>query len=256
MMKALKVIIFSVVTIAVVFYLVVITAAPLRKVAELNRLATSDSVFMNKYTAIATYPKLLPLVKEKAHLQAQIEMAESDSIGLVINVKEKKASLMLKGVEIHSSLIKELNIDPVFKGIESPAYRKMFTNPIHNVGEYSSVIKEPIVYKKAPKDTIEAMKMLTLPVAPEPEPAYVNYDLQYGIKLILVQDKWETEADLIEEKKYTDDMKKLRIHNSIGLLKNLREPSYIPVISAVMDGKEVRAIYRALPQKANIVFIF
>ena len=75
-MKALKVIIFSVVTIAVVFYLVVITAAPLRKVAELNRLATSDSVFMNKYTAIATYPKLLPLVKEKAHLQAQIEMAD------------------------------------------------------------------------------------------------------------------------------------------------------------------------------------
>ena len=51
------------------------------------------------------------------------------------------------------------------------------------------------------------MKMLTLPVARTRTCLHVNYDLQYGIKLILVQDKWETEADLIEKKKYTDDMK-------------------------------------------------
>jgi hypothetical protein len=254
-MKALRILFFIITGLVVLAFLVIVAAAPLRKVNELNEIASSDSVFMNKYKAIAMYPKLLPLVKEKAHLQAQIDMAEQDSIGLVINFKEKKASLMLKGVEIHSSDIISFSKDKVFDGIQSPAYRKLFSKPIHNISEYSSVVKIPIVYKKAPKDTIEAMKMLTLPVAPEPEPAYVNYDLQYGFKLILVQNEWVTEKDKELEKKYKSDSKKLTFNNTFGTVLDFKNSNYTPVITLVLQGKEVRAIYRALPKEASFVLI-
>jgi len=254
-MKALRIFFFTVIGIMVIAFLVITTTAPLRKVNELNKIATSDSVFMNKYKAIAKYPELLPLVKQKAQLQAQIAIAEDDSIGLVLNFKEKRASLMLKGVEIHSSPIISYDKDKVFDGIQSPAYRKIFTTPIHTVAEYSSVIKIPIVYKKAPKDSIEYMKNLKLPVAPEPEPAYVNYDLEYGFKLILVQNEWVTEADKQIEKKYKEDIKKLHFDNTFGAVLNYRKSLYTPVINVVLEGKEVRAIYRAIPKEASIVIL-
>jgi hypothetical protein len=254
-MKAFRIFIFSIIGVGILFYLTIITAAPLRKTNELNKIATSDSVFMNRFKAIAMYPKLLPLVKERAHKQAQITLAEQDSIGLVLNFKENKASLMLKGVEIHTSQIISYEKDRVFDGIQSPAYRKLFTDPIHNISEYSSVIKEPIVYKKAPKDTIEAMKMLTLPVAPDPEPAYVNFDLEYGIKLILVQNEWITEAEKEVEKKYKSDIRKLLLKNTLGAVLNFKETTYSPTITVVLTNKEVRAIYRALPVKASIVML-
>jgi hypothetical protein len=255
-MKALRIFFFSIVGVGILLYLTITTAAPLRKIDDLNKIATSDSVFMNKYKAIATYPKLLPLVKEKAHKQAQITLAQGDSIGLILNFKEKKASLMLKGVEIHSSQIISYTKDKVFDGIKSPAYRKIFTDPIHNISEYTTVIKEPIVYKKAPKDTIEAMKMLTLPVAPELEPAYVNFDLEYGFKLILVQNEWITDAEKEIEKKYKLDVRKQYINNTLGTALSFKNSTYTPTITVVLTNKEVRAIYRALPQKASIVMLF
>jgi hypothetical protein len=254
-MKAFRIFFFTIIGLAVLLFLVATTAAPLRKMSELNKIATSDSVFMNKYKAIAKYPRLFPLVKEKAQKQAQVTLAEEDSIGLVINLKENRASLMLKGVEIHSSSIINFKKDRVFDGIKSPAYRKLFTYPIHNISEYSSVIKEPIVYKKAPKDTIEYMKMFKLPAAPPPVPAYVNFKMEYGFRLILVQNEWVTDADKELELKYKSDLHHLYINNNFKAALNLKEATYIPSIIVIMDRNEVQTIYRAIPKKADIVLI-
>lgn len=255
-MKAFRIFLFSIFGAVVLFYLFATTAAPIRKMNQWNKIATSDSVFMNKYKAISKYPKLLPLVKEKAQKQAMVSLAEQDSIGLIINFKENRAILMLKGVEIHNSKIIRYEKDPIFEGIKAPAYRKLFTNPVHNISEYSSVVKEPIVFKKIPKDTIEYMKMFKLPQAPPPEPAYVNFEMEYGFRLVLVQNEWVTDEEKTLQKKFEADIRKQKRENNMNALFNFKSPTYVPTIILYMDGTDVRSIYRAIPKKADIVMVY
>jgi hypothetical protein len=255
-MKIFRVFLYIIIGLAILFYLAVTVATPIRKVNELNKIATSDSVFMKKSKAIAKYSGLLPLVKEKAYMEAQLNLAQGDSIGLIINFKTSTASLMLKGVEIQASKIVEYSKDKVFDGIEAPAFRKLFSKPLHNIHEFSTFVKEPIVIKKAPKDTIEAMKMLTLPVLPPIEPAYVSYELDRGFKLIMIQDSINTPEEILLEKQFKKDFKKQTYSDIFSNLTDLKNPKYTPTIILKLRGKDVRSIYRALPVKASFVMIF
>lgn len=258
-MKALRIFLYIIIGIGILLYLAASTASPIRKMNEWNMIATSDSVFMKKYTEIATYPRLLPLVKERAQKEALLAMARQDSVGLIIDLNNKKASLMLKGVQIHTSEIKSYTIDPIFKGIQSPAYRKLFSTPINNISEEASFVKIPIIVRKAPKDTTEAMQialqMAKNPVAPPVDPAYINFEMEYGFKLIFAQNEWVTEEEKTLQKKFEADMRKLKRENNMNALFNFKNPTYIPSIVLYMEGKEIRAIYRAIPKKTNFVII-
>jgi hypothetical protein len=254
-MKVFRIFLFIVIGIAILFYLMVTVAAPIRKVKELNKIATSDSVFMKKSKAIAKYSKLLPLVKEKAFKEAQIIQANQDSIGLLIDFRNRKASLMLKGVEIQSSEIVDFKKDKVFDGIDAPAFRKLFSKPLYNTYTYSTFVKEPIVVKKAPKDTIEAMKLATLPVLPPIEPAYVSYDLDRGFKLIMIQDSINTLEEKLIEKQFKSDLRKQIYGNIFSSFSDLENPKYTPTIIIKLSGRDVRSIYRALPVKASFVML-
>lgn len=260
-MKAFRVFLFSIIGLIVLLYLAAIIAAPIRRMNQWNNYATSDSVFMNKYKEIAKYPKLLPLVKDRAQKEAQVSLAKQDSVGLVINLKEKKASLMLKGVEIHSSNISSFYIDPIFNGIQSPAYRKLFTSPVTIVSEeYSSLVKVPIIHRKAPKDTTEAMQIaLQLaknPVPPPIDPAYVNFKMEHGFRILLAQDKWVTDEEKSLQKKFEADVRKMKRENILNAISHFKDPTYSPYIILYLDGKEIRAIYRAIPKNADFVLIY
>jgi hypothetical protein len=255
-MKVLKIFFYVIIGLAILFYIAVITSSPIRKVQEINKIATSDSVFMKKNKAITKFSmNLLPLVKEKAYKEAQISLANQDSIGLIINFKDSVASLMLKGVEIYSSKIIKYKKDIVFNGIDAPAFRKIFSKPLHNIQDYSTFVKEPIVVKRAPKDTIEAMKMATLPVLLPVDPAYVSFNLDFGFKLILIQDKWNSDEEKIIEKKFKSDLRRQTYENVISGILNLKKPFYTPTVIVEMEGRDVRAIYRALPYKSSIIML-
>jgi hypothetical protein len=254
-MKALRIFFYIVIGIAIFFYLSVIITAPIRKINELNRIATSDSVFMKKSKAIAKYSGLLPLVKEKAFKEAQLILANQDSIGLIINFKSNTASLMLKGVEIQSSKIVTYQKDKIFDGIDAPAFRKLFSKPLYTIQTFSTFVKEPIVVKKAPKDSIEAMKMMTLPVLPPIEPAYVSYDLDRGFKLIMIQDSINTIEEKLIDKQFKADLRKQIYNDIFSNFTDLKNPKYTPTVIIKLSGRDVRSIYRALPVKASIVML-
>lgn len=254
-MKAFRIFLYILIGLVILIYLSVIVSAPLRKIDELNKIATSDSVFMKKSKAIAKYSQLLPLVKEKAFKEAQLILANQDSIGLLINFTNKTASLMLKGVEIQSSKIIDYKKDKVFDGMNAPAFRKLFSKPLHNSHDFSTIVKEPIVIKKAPKDTIEAMKMATLPVSLPIEPAYVSYDLDRGFKLIMIQDSINTPEEKLLEKRFKSDLRKQYLDDILSTFSDLKKPKYTPTVIIKLSGKDVRSIYRALPVKASFVML-
>jgi hypothetical protein len=241
--------------VAGLYYLTVTVSAPLRKINQLNSYATNDTVFMSKNSDIVGKKGILPLVKEESYKQAQITLAKQDSISLVINFKDSTALLMLKGVEIHASKIIDFKNDKIFKGINAPAFRKIFSKPLHNITEYSTVIKEPIVVKKAPKDTIEALETMAMPDTIIPEPAYVSFGLEHGFRLILVQENWVSEDEKKTQRKFKSDVRKQIISDNIKSLYTFKEPCYTPTVIIVLNAREVRSIYRALPWNASFVML-
>jgi len=254
-MKTSRIFLYTISLIVVLFYLVMTVSAPVRKLNRINLLASSDSIFMSQNSAIATYKGLLPLVKESAYKEAQIILAKQDSIGLVINFKDSIASLMLKGVEIHASKIISYKRDKLFNGIKAPAVKKIFSSPLHNISEFSTVVKEPIVKKRAPKDPAEALQMATVPDTIAAEPAYVVYNMELGFRLILVQEKWETQAEKKVERKFKSDIRKQRLKDMFYSLIHLKEPVYTPTVIIELNANEVRSIYRAMPWKASVVML-
>ena len=139
-MKALRVFFYIIIGLAVIFYVTVTVSEPLRKVKEINNIALSDSNFMRKSKAIAKYEGLFPLVKEKAYKEALVTLSQQDSIGLIIDFRDSTASLMLKGVKIQKSKIVDYKRDKIFDGIDAPAFRKLFSRPLHNIHDFSTFV--------------------------------------------------------------------------------------------------------------------
>ncbi len=256
-MKALKIIGIILFSILAGLYLYFYAAAPIITVSKLNGRVTSDTVFMKKHKSMANFPKLLPEIKEKSFLEAQLSLAKRDSIGIVINLKDSTVSLVMKGVTIRSSKMLDYKKDRVLDGINGPAYYKYFSNPLTNVSEYCSMIKEPIEKKTAPKDTIEALKHLIIPDSVACEPAYYSATLSNGLNLIMVQSVWETEAEKEIEKKFKSDMNHQKF--LLGRIKGLAKKEgadYKPTILIKLSKYDIRAIYRGTPWKPGIVIYY
>ncbi len=253
-MKTIKILLITVFSIIGCIYLYFEAVDPIITVNKLNSDVLKDSVYIKKHQNMADFPKLLPQIKEKAFIDAQLSLAKRDSIGLVINLKDSTLNLVMKGVTIRKSKMYGYKKDRIFDGFNGPAYYKYFSKPLSNVKEYCSLVKEPIEYKKAPKDTLEALKHLTIPDSVACEPAYYSIDLDNGFKLIMVQPEWETEAEKEVGKKYNKDMFNQRffLKRAVNLLKKEKQ-DYQPTLVLKVSKYDIRALYRGLPWKQGIV---
>lgn len=256
-MKLIKILLITVAIILGCLYLYFEAVDPIITVSKLNGNVLKDSVFINKHKNMADFPKLLPQIKEKAFIDAQLSLAKRDSIGLVINLKDSTVNLVMKGVTIRKSKMYDYKKDRIFDGLNGPAYYKYFSKPLSNVKEYCSLVKMPIDYKTAPKDTLEALKNLTIPDSVACEPAYYSIDLENGFRLIMVQPEWVTDAEKEIGKKYKEDMSKQNffLKKSLALLKK-ETHIYKPTLVLKVSKYDIRAVYRGLPWKTGIVINF
>ncbi len=257
-MKALKAIIILIFTAFASLYLYFYAVAPIITLNQINKYALADSVFMRKHPIAAQHPNLMHQIKEKAFLDAQLSLSKADSIGLVINLKDSTASLVLKGVTLRRSKIDEINQDLIFKGINGPAYSKLFSKPLVCISDSSTVVKAPIEYHKAPKDTIEAMQRMRLPDSLVCEPGYYSLNLNRGIRLVMVQsEEWTTPEEIAVGERFKSDMQQQKFFlYRIKDLKGKETPDYIPTIVLKTSKYNIRAIYRGLPDKVSVVLTY
>ncbi len=97
----------------------------------------------------------LELLKEKGFLQSRIAMAETDSIYLTADLTDSIVSLEINGVEVHTADIKKMKISRILKYGNDYTISTMLSRPLNIAGEYSSIQKEPLMIKMAPRDTSE-----------------------------------------------------------------------------------------------------
>jgi hypothetical protein len=222
--------------------------SPLEKIKVLNTKFKDESISENLLETLSN-EDFYRLKKEEAFLKARLLMSENDSINLSIDIPDSIINIEIKGTNIYTVRIKKIQVCKVFDHIDRDALINYLSSPFCILHEKTTILKEPLIVKKAPKDTIEANKNITQPDTIGPK--IVEYSF-YTDKDLLINIKQVEDLDVISSFKYKFDYN-LQISNlQLKKLVELKIPDYIPWIQLEVDKNEAIALFRALPEHAFI----
>ena len=234
-------------------YLLSLSLGPQQKLMELHSYALADSVYANKYKKAWNNSELSDLVRRNTYLNALVELSEKDSIHLVADLVDSTLSLYISGVKIHEAPLSRIEQDRMFRKVSTFDYMKVFSSPLDVKEQVATIVKEPVVVREAPKDTLEASLNAWKPDTLIQKPAFARFRLQHSIDLIV-----EQEQVSVSREKWT----RFAFHVSLGVkntAKSLarfftfRKQDYSAEIKVYTSAEDLRAIYRALPEKSSIV---
>lgn len=234
-------------------WLIAIAVAPVHKAKEIQNLVNADSVFTEKFDSIFYHPDIVNLIKGKAYKEALLNLSKNDSIQLVINLSDSIINLSIKGVVIHQTNITEFKKDRLLRDLPLIHEIKLFSQPLPVLSYYSTIVKEPIVVRHAPKNPEEAALNAYQPDTLIQNPAFVACTIEHNFNIIFEQE---------ENEGFYDNWKKFGFYLHLGFKKTikslenyfgLKKQEYQPVISIKIPVDDLRAIYRALPAKTFIV---
>jgi hypothetical protein len=230
-----------------------IAIAPLHKIKAYKNIVNSDTLFVEKFDSIYYNREMNPFVKEKTYKNALLKLSEKDSIQLVVNLSDSLVSLSIKGVIIHQSKISAFNTDMLLKKIPFIQEVKLFSEPLSIHTQYATIVKEPVVVRHAPKDTIEAALNAWQPDTLVQNPAFVLFELEYGIQLIFEQDKNLTFYDKRVKFNFYNNLRLRQAKAEVTNFVRLNQQEYHPKITVKINVDDLRAIYRALPKNSFVV---
>ena len=194
------------------------------------------------------------LIKDKAALNSRLKMAESDSIGLFINLSDSLVQLELRGVTLKQVKFTQFKYDRFFSALHPAAYQAVFSKPLVIGRIEGASEKEPITYKKAPKDTIEAALMPGPEKIDTTKVEFIEWHmlLNHNIMVSVVQSD-------SEEGKWNEENRKYRVRRYLAGLKanttnviHFRKIDYYPELTIFIPAGEAKSFYRALPERGDV----
>jgi len=235
-----------------VYYLVMMLLAPailLKSLKENYELIQAEGNPADE--RILTDSAYLSLQNDKAYLQSRIAMAETDSIYLTINMADSIAELETSGVSVHKAAIKKADISRILKYGDNNPGLTMLSRPLTIVRDFSSIQKEPLMIKMAPKDTSEYVPDI-IPDTADYEPVNYILEMDNGIIFSIYQEEKIRLGDGMDL--FGFDLR-YRIRNtikSLGSVFTLKIPEYHPFIKIRLPRKDAKIIYRALPLHGQV----
>ncbi|MBN1598039.1 MAG: hypothetical protein JW894_07075 [Bacteroidales bacterium] len=233
--------------------LVQVAVSPLHKINEFRRPASEDSLFNAEFDSIWDHPDLSEMVKEKTFREALLKLSEKDSIQMTVNLSDSTVCLYIKGVKIHQARTNRFEEDKLFNQLTNKQYIKLFEQPLKINSQFATIVKEPVVVRHAPKDTLEAILNAWKPDTLFQNPAFVQFKLEYGIKLIFEQ---EYKAGFKNKWVRFWFYKRIQVSGSVkalGRFISLKKQEYSPTVKISIPVDDLRTIYRALPAEAFVV---
>jgi hypothetical protein len=196
-------------------------------------------------------PAYLKILKERAFLQSRIAMAESDSLYLTINLADSTANLEIYGVVVHKAKIRDIRMSNILRKGNEYIISSLLSAPFTIENSISSIEKEPLLIKMAPKDTSE-YRPDVVPDTAKYEPVSYILELNHGIRLYVYQNEKLKSDDHIHLFKF--DIHN-RVQNTINSLKNVmafKVPEYHPFIKIYIPRTDAKIFYRAIPRHGQI----
>ena len=245
------IVIISLLAAFMIYHTVMSVMAPLRKLNEIR----AEYGFVQKEKnpmdeRILSDSAYLSLMKEKAWYQSRVAMAATDSIYMTINLADSTVNLEISGVVVHTTDIKKQRISSILKRDEYSVLN-MLSVPFVIERDYSTIKKEPLMIKMAPKDTSEYQPDI-IPDTADFEPVNFILVMENGINIYVYQE---------EKLKFGDGFRRFafdlrdRLHNTAASLAGsatFRIPEYRPYIRIRLARADAKRIYRALPYHGQV----
>lgn len=245
--------VFSIFLLLLFIVLISIAIAPRHKLYVYEKLAENDSALSIRQGTAGNLDAFSEKLMERSFKESLLELGEKDSIQMAVNLTDSTVCLYINGVKIHQTPITYFDEDKLLKKLSNSAYIKIFSKPLEINQTYATIVKEPIVIRQAPKDTAEANLNAWKPDTLVQNPAYILFDLDLGIRLIFEQEitssfgeRWSKFG--FYRKLWTANLREIFYH-----LLHFTQPDYKAAITIKMPADDLRAIYRALPQRAYVV---
>jgi hypothetical protein len=245
----------SLVFLFMLFYLIMSLLSPGRKIYEINHeysYKQSEKVQLDE--RIFSDSSFISINREKAYYQARVIMAESDSISLALNLPDSTAVLEINGVAVHKAGISTMKISNVFRKSDEYSLTSMLSNPFTIVHYYSSLRKEPVMIKLAPKDTSE-YKPDILPDTARVESVYYMFEMENGVRLYIYQNTDEKEKGGMKLFMFDLNDRIRNIRDNLKSIIRLKVPEYHPAIRLWMQKTDARIIYRSLPKNGLVTIL-
>ncbi len=239
--------------IIILFYLGFSFFAPGKKLNQLNSAgAELRQEIPEADSRLYEHSEFFSLNKNKAFRDSRLIMSKSDSIGLVVNLPDSTVSVEIKGIILHSASIKKYRAGRFFAALEGRTYINLFSSPLKIKLHEATIAKEPVIIKKAPRDTIEAAKSLVLPDTLQKKPAYIVFTLNNGFRLFIEQDKTGSFKAVKTKILFRSGNQLKQAGENFLYMLRFKIPPYNPVIRIHIARDDAVAIYRALPENALV----
>lgn len=192
------------------------------------------------------------LLMKKAFISSRIERTKDDSTGISIDLSNNSIALDVKGVTLFERTFEDLSVSPFFKSLPDTFLLKLASEPLVAGSFRSTIVREPIIEKKAPKDTSEVdLTDFSIDTSYR-EPAFLVIRLENQIELVLKQYHGVSFRDQFKYGSFIFRERFGRIGEILHALIRGRVPSYTPRIVMELSAKDIRIIYRALPRHPRI----
>jgi hypothetical protein len=232
-----------------VYYGVMLSLSPEK---WLNEVKNEKSAKADEITEkIGSDSAYLGRLREKSFLQSRTTLAQQDSIYLVIDLSEGISRLEISGVTIYKTKIHDYQISSVLREGDKNLLYTLFSSPLTIQNANSTIRKEPLMIKTAPKDTSEYEPDI-IPDTSLTEP--VNYILEMNnkIRIYVMQEENQSKSDKRSNIEFDlRDRLKFSMNNVKDALK-FKVPEYYPYIKIRIPKADARIIYRAIPRNGQV----
>ncbi len=235
-----------------IYYSVLMVLSPIRKMAAIREeFGYKESDKKKVDERVFSDSSYLSLLKEKSFLQSRLIMAESDSIYLTISLPDSIVNIEISGVAVHKAKMNSVKASRIIRKGNQRLILSMLATPFTISNSMSTIKKEPVMIKTAPKDTSE-FKPDVMPDTSLTEPVNYILEMTNGSRIFVCQIENEDRDDRLSN--FVFDMK-YRLNDIWRNLKDavrFRVPEYHPYIKVKLPRDDAKIIYRAIPKYAQI----
>jgi len=235
-----------------VYYSIMSAMGPTRKVNEIrSSFGMQEDSEDRKDERFYSDSAFISLLKEKAFLQARISMAQTDSVYVTLNMADSIANLEISGVTVHSAKMMDIKTSRILKSGNEYEMFAMLATPMTIVRDFSTIRKEPLLIKMAPKDTSE-FKPDVIPDTSDYEPVNYILEMDNGIRIYVYQQTNKIGRD--KNRLFFFDLSD-RLKNTWNSMKSIalfKVPEYHPFIRIRLPKADAKIFYRAVPRHGQI----
>ncbi len=196
------------------------------------------------------------LLAEEIFLKSRLSLASEDSIAVVMNLRDSTLALTIREVSVRTCRISKIQIGNALQYLHHAGRTGQWIHsPIKSRSWLSTIPKADILTVKAPRDTVEAKKILPAPRSfPDTD---VFYSIQFDSSLTVefAQNERMTFRGSLRYFIYSIKRWMDGIVRPAGELIKFRIPEHTLRIKVFLKREDAKVVFQSTPEQVKLVML-